>query len=115
LPAEPCDTLLLFDVLHYLPEPEQDELLRQASRFARSRLLIRELDAATGARSALTRFGEWLSERFGVHRGRAGRHYRPIARLVAVLTELGFTCLVQGASNGTPFGNVLLVATRRDD
>ncbi|MET0793785.1 MAG: DUF2062 domain-containing protein [Polyangiaceae bacterium] len=112
LPAEPCDTLLLFDVLHYLSEPEQDELLRRASRTTRARILLRELDAGSGTRSALTRFGEWLSERFGLHRGRAGRHYRPIAHYRALLSELGFSCAVQGASEGTPFGNVLLVATR---
>lgn len=112
LPVNPCDTLLLFDVLHYLPEAEQEELLRRASRVTSTRILLRELDARTGPRSALTRFGEWLSERLGMHRGRAGRHYRPIARYQELLAELGFTCDVQGASQGTPFGNVLLVATR---
>ena len=112
LPTEPCDTLLLFDVLHYLPEPEQDELLRRASRTASTRILLRELDASAGPRSALTRFGEWLSQRFGLHRGRAGRHYRPIAEYRALLGELGFECELHGASEGTPFGNVLLVATR---
>ncbi len=114
LPARPCDSLLLFDVLHYLPEAEQDELLRRASSVTSTRILLRELDARTGTRSALTRLGEWLSERFGMHRGRAGRHYRPIAHYRALLSELGFACDVQGASQGTPFGNVLLVATRRE-
>ncbi|MEO6601135.1 MAG: DUF2062 domain-containing protein [Polyangiaceae bacterium] len=113
LPSEPCDTLLLFDVLHYLPEPEQDELLRRASAMTSTRILLRELDASASTRSALTRFGEWLSERFGFHRGRAGRHYRPIAHYQALLSELGFTCDARGASEGTPFGNVLLIATRR--
>jgi SAM-dependent methyltransferase len=112
LPSEPCDTLLLFDVLHYLPIPEQDELLRRACRITSTRILLRELDASDGTRSTLTRFGEWLSERFGFHRGRAGRHYRPIAHYQALLTALGFSCDVRGASKGTPFGNVLLVATR---
>ncbi len=113
LPARPCDTLLLFDVLHYLPEAEQDELLRRASRVTRDRIVLRELDARAGTRSALTRLGEWLSERLGMHRGRAGRHYRPIAHYRALLSELGFGCDEHGASQGTPFGNVLLVATRR--
>jgi SAM-dependent methyltransferase len=112
LPSEPCDTLLLFDVLHYLPEPEQDQLLRRASRITRTRIVLRELDAGHGTRSALTRLGEWLSECLGVHRGRAGRHYRPIADYRTLLTELGFSCELQAASQGTPFANVLLVATR---
>jgi uncharacterized protein (DUF2062 family)/SAM-dependent methyltransferase len=113
LPSEPCDTFMLFDVLHYLPEPEQDELLRRASGITSTRILLRELDTSAGTRSALTRFGEWINARLGVHRGRAGRHYRPIAHYRALLSELGFTCNVQGASEGTPFGNVLLVATRQ--
>jgi hypothetical protein len=29
-----------------------------------------------------------------------------------VLEQLGFRCEVRGASEGTPFGNVLIVATR---
>jgi uncharacterized protein (DUF2062 family)/SAM-dependent methyltransferase len=114
LPDGPCDTLLLFDVLHYLPEPEQDELLHRASRIASTRILLRELDAGTGTRSTLTRFGEWLSERLGLHRGRAGRHYRSIAYYQSLFLQLGFTCQMQGASAGTPFGNVLLIATRLD-
>ena len=112
-PADSFDTLLLFDVLHYLPLDEQDELLRRAaaSRACR-RMLIRELDASAGARSSMTRSGEFLAQLFGVHRGRADRHYRPAAELCALLTELGFRCQVQGASEGTPFGNVLIVAER---
>ena len=113
LPSEPLDTVLLFDVLHYLPLAEQDELLRRASlRIERGRILIRDLDAAPGTRSALTRFAETFARGLGLHRGRAGHHYRPMAEVVARLTDLGFSCEVHGASEGTPFGNVLIVATR---
>ena len=116
LPSESFDTLLLFDVLHYLPIAEQDELLRRASASrACRRLLIRELDAAPSARSSVTRIGESLAQVFGVHRGRAQRHYRPAAEISALLTDLGFRCQVQGASEGTPFGNVLIVAERNAD
>ncbi len=113
LPSEPTDTVLLFDVLHYLPNSEQDALLRTlGERAPVRRILIRELDARPGARSAFTRLGEWFAKCFGLHRGRAGRHYRPAAELVAVLSALGFSSEVRGASQGTPFGNVLIVATR---
>jgi uncharacterized protein (DUF2062 family) len=113
LPAQSVDTLLLFDVLHYLPFAEQDELLRRASlSVPRGRILIRELDAASGARSFATRVGEWFGGALGLHRGRAGRHYRSAAEIVARVTALGFNCDVRGASRGTPFGNVLIVATR---
>ncbi len=113
LPAQGIDTLLLFDVLHYLPLEEQDELLRRAARLVtRGRILIRELNAGDGARSRLTRLGEWIADRVGLHRGRAGRHYRPASELLAQLESAGFSCTVLGASAGTPFANVLIVAER---
>ena len=107
------DTLLLLDVLHYLPLPEQDELLRRAARcVTRGRIVIRELDAGEAARSAITRGFEWLAKISGYNRGRAGRHYRPAREIVAQLTSAGFACEVSGASEGTPFANVLIVAAR---
>jgi SAM-dependent methyltransferase len=112
LPEGEVDTVLLIDVLHYLPCAEQDRLLREVARVARGRILIRELDAVPGARSWLTRVGEWLAKITGYNRGRAARHYRPASELVAELTRQGFSCDVLGASRGTPFGNVLIVATR---
>jgi uncharacterized protein (DUF2062 family)/SAM-dependent methyltransferase len=109
------DTVLLIDVLHYLPKNEQSELLRQvAARVPQrgARILIRELDAVPGARSALTRILEWLARMSGYNRGRAAHHYRPASELVRELAQCGFACEVLGASEGTPFGNVLIVATR---
>lgn len=107
------DTLLLIDVLHYLTLPEQDELLRRAARcVTRGRIVIRELDAGNAARSAVTRCFEWIAKISGYNRGRAGRHYRPAHEIVGQLTGAGFSCEVLGASEGTPFANVLIVATR---
>jgi 2-polyprenyl-3-methyl-5-hydroxy-6-metoxy-1,4-benzoquinol methylase len=113
LPAGEVDTVLLIDVLHYLPLVEQDALLRQAAaRVADGRILIRELDAIAGARSLATRVGEWLAKITGYNRGRAARHYRPASEIASQLAARGFSCEVLGASEGTPFGNVLIVATR---
>jgi uncharacterized protein (DUF2062 family)/2-polyprenyl-3-methyl-5-hydroxy-6-metoxy-1,4-benzoquinol methylase len=113
LPEAEADTALLIDVLHYLPSAEQDDLLRKvATRVPHGRILIRELDAVAGARNAVTRSFEWLAEVTGYNRGRAARHYRPASELVAELAACGFACEVRGASEGTPFGNVLIVATR---
>ncbi len=113
LPEGVADTALLIDVLHYLPRAEQDELLRRtAAHVPHGRILIRELDAVAGGRSLVTRAFEWLAKAIGFNRGRAARHYRPASELVAQLSELGFSCDVLGASAGTPFGNVLIVATR---
>lgn len=111
--AREVDTLLLIDVLHYLPRPEQDELLRRAARsVSRGRIVIRELDAGPAARSTITRAFEWLAKVSGYNRGRAGRHYRPASEIVAQLARAGFSAEVLGASEGTPFANVLIVATR---
>lgn len=113
LPRRALDTLLLIDVLHYLPLAEQDELLRRAAdRVTRGRIVIRELDAGSAARSAATRGFEWLAKISGYNRGRAGRHYRPAQEIVRQLTSSGFSCEVSGASEGTPFANVLIVAER---
>jgi len=112
LPECELDTVLLIDVLHYLPFAEQGELLlRVAGRVQSGRILIRELDGVRGARSFVTRAGEWFAKLTGYNRGRATRAYRPASEIVAELTRLGFSCQVRGASVGTPFGNVLIVAT----
>jgi uncharacterized protein (DUF2062 family)/2-polyprenyl-3-methyl-5-hydroxy-6-metoxy-1,4-benzoquinol methylase len=112
LPTRAVDTLLLADVLHYLPLAAQDELLRSAAQRVRGRILIRELDASPAARSVVTRVLEWLAKVSGYNRGAGDRYYRPASALTAQLGAAGFSCQVLGASEGTPFGNVLIVATR---
>lgn len=111
--AEPssADTVLLVDVLHYLPLSEQDDLLRASARAVgeRGRLLVRELDADPSARSSVTRAFEWFARKTGLNRGRA-THYRSALELTRVLEEAGLRCRVQGASERTPFANVLIVA-----
>ena len=108
-------TVLLVDVLHYLPLAEQDEVLRRvADCVPHGRILIRDLDAGPKARSAVTRVFEWLAKVTGYNRGRAERYYRPARELVAQLESAGFSCEVLGASEGTPFGNVLIVATKSE-
>jgi uncharacterized protein (DUF2062 family)/2-polyprenyl-3-methyl-5-hydroxy-6-metoxy-1,4-benzoquinol methylase len=111
LELDPADTVLLVDVLHYLPQNEQDDLLRAAANAvgARGRLLVRELDAEPSARSSVTRLFEWLARKTGLNRGRA-THYRSAFELTRVLEGAGLRCRVQGASERTPFANVLIVA-----
>lgn len=109
LPA--ADTVLLMDVLHYLPVAEQDALLVEAASALTpgGRILVRELDAARTLQSAWTRGCEWLARKTGVNRGRASA-YRPASELVSLLERRGLRCEVQGASERTPFANVLIVA-----
>jgi SAM-dependent methyltransferase len=107
----PADTILLVDVLHYLPLAEQDALLAAAARALApgGRLLVRELDADPTAKSTVTRLVEWLARKTGLNRGRASA-YRPARELTALLERAGLPCVVQGASERTPFANVLIVA-----
>jgi len=107
----PADTILLIDVLHYLPLAEQDTLLLAAARalLPGGRLLVRELDADPSAKSAFTRFFEWLARKTGLNRGRATA-YRSASSITALLERAGLRCALQGASERTPFKNVLIVA-----
>lgn len=105
------DTILLIDVLHYLPLAEQDALLVAASKALEpgGRLLVRELDGDPSARSGVTRLFEWIGRKWGVNRGRATA-YRPARAVTELLERQGLGCRVQGASESTPFANVLIVA-----
>jgi SAM-dependent methyltransferase len=107
----PADTILLIDVLHYLPVTEQDALLLAAVRALEpgGRLLVRELDGDPSARGAVTRFFEWCARKIRLNRGRATA-YRPASAVTELLERAGLACRVQGASERTPFANVLIVA-----
>jgi SAM-dependent methyltransferase len=106
-----ADTVLLVDLLHYMPRDEQDALLKAGVRALApgGRLLVRELDGDPSTRNRITRLLEWLARRLGVNRGRA-THYRPARELMSLLERAGLACSIQGASDGTPFSNVLIVA-----
>lgn len=106
-----ADTILLVDVLHYLPLAEQDQLLEAAlgALSQGGRLVIRDLDGEPSARSWVTRLFEWIARRTGLNRGRA-TSYRPAREVTALLERAGLPCSVQGASERTPFANVLIVA-----
>lgn len=112
--VEPADTVLLVDVLHYLHPGAQDALLARAADLVRpgGRLVLRDATSGYGWRSAFTLFVEWISTliRFNVGERVALRH---VAReLVPVLEKKGLTCNVEPCWDGTPFANVLVVATR---
>ena len=106
-----ADTILLIDVLHYLPLAEQDALLLAAARALDpgGRILVRELDGDPSARSGITRAFEWIGRRIGLNRGRATA-YRPARAVTELLEREGLACRVQGASERTPFANVLIIA-----
>jgi hypothetical protein len=104
-----ADVITLFDVLHYLPETAQDQLLRRIrnSLPADGRLLLRVGDRAAGPAHHLSRIVDSL-----VVRAQSGGwprlHCRPLAAWQALLCELGFTPPPPMAGAG--FANVLLHA-----
>lgn len=106
-------TVLLLDVLHYHPPAEQDALLAAAASMLApgGRLWIRDLDAAAGWRAATTRAQERLARWLRWHRG-VTLHYRAAAELVGVLERQGLRVSIEPSRRGTPFGNVLITATR---
>jgi uncharacterized protein (DUF2062 family)/2-polyprenyl-3-methyl-5-hydroxy-6-metoxy-1,4-benzoquinol methylase len=106
-----ADTILLIDVLHYLPIAEQDALLLLATRALEpgGRILVRELDGDPSARYGVTRAFEWVGRKIGLNRGRATA-YRPARAVTELLERQGLACRVQGASERTPFANVLIIA-----
>lgn len=106
-----CDTVLFIDILHYLPPTEQDDLLERAAKAARDRVLLRELDPNRGWRSFVTRAQEAVTTVARFNRG-ARLVHRPIPDLAAPLEAAGFVVEVKPCWQGTPFSNVLVIATR---
>ncbi len=109
----PCDTVALLDVLHYLPEEEQGPLLRRCAEALKPGgvLLVREADAAAGARFLVTRLAERLR---AIARGRPGQRfrYRKIERLRSCLGQLGLEVETRPMAGRTPFANLLLIGRR---
>lgn len=115
LPQGLFDTVLLIDVLHYLPEPQQDDLLAQIADRLRhgGRLVMRDADRGRGLRSRVTLAQEAVGRFFGVNRGER-LLFRDIEReVVPRLERLAFDCHLTPCWAGTPFSNVLLVAQKR--
>jgi uncharacterized protein (DUF2062 family) len=108
------DTVLLFDVLHYLPREQQLALLRKAAGAVRpgGRLLVRELDAAS-ALSGVGRSSERVAAGTGYNRARE-LSFVSQDELASQLREFGFSCELHSTRRAPFFlPNVFLVATRR--
>jgi SAM-dependent methyltransferase len=110
------DSVFVIDVLHYISVADQNRVLDAAARALApgGRLFVRELDAdpssAGALRRAATRALEWLARSLGINRGRAS-HYRPAREIAERLSALGLCPATYGASDKTPFANVLIVGT----
>jgi SAM-dependent methyltransferase len=109
----PSAAIVILDVLLYLDDGEQRVLLDRVAQALQPGgvLLLREADAAAGLRFGITRWCARLADmrRGGLHRK---LHYRSAAHWTALLQGLGFAVLKQPMSEGTPFSNVLFIATK---
>jgi uncharacterized protein (DUF2062 family)/SAM-dependent methyltransferase len=111
LPA--ADTVLLLDVLHYLPAAAQEDLLARAAAALApgGLLLIRDADAGAGRRFTATRLQERLSALARGH-WRQRFRYRTRREWIGLLERLGFTVIGETMGDGTPYANVLITARR---
>jgi uncharacterized protein (DUF2062 family)/trans-aconitate methyltransferase len=113
VPLPPARAALLLDVLHYLPAPDQEELLARVAAALEpgGLLLIRDADAAGGWRFTATRIQERacaLARRHWKQRF----HYRSAAEWRRLLESTGFQVNIEPMAEGTPYANVLLAARR---
>jgi SAM-dependent methyltransferase len=109
-----ANTILLFDVLHMMSLGEQESLLASmaATLEAGGVMLIREADAAAGWRFTAIKCGNRLKALvYGAWA--QSFHFRTAAEWRACLVRHGFDAEIRDMSTGTPFANVLFVATRR--
>ncbi|MDO8414400.1 MAG: methyltransferase domain-containing protein [Gallionellaceae bacterium] len=111
LPA--CAVVVLLDVLFYLTEQEQNQLLQRIAAMLPpgGLLLLREADAGAGFLFFVT---QWIERIAGIWHGRLWQklYYRDARTWLALLEQLNFTVEMQTMSGGTPFANILFVARR---
>jgi SAM-dependent methyltransferase len=110
-----ADTVLLIDVLHYLPPEEQDALLARAAEAVRpgGRLLVREVDPTRGLKSRVAMLAERIATRTAYNRG-ATLAFRTPGEIVETLSRLGLDAHVESGRKN-PLANAVIVAERRPD
>ena len=112
---ERLDVVAIFDVLHLVDGGAHVPLLARlaAAMPPGALLLVREADAAAGWRFRMVAFGNRLT---ALSRGRLRPRFafRSAAEWQALIAGIGFEVAVAPMGEGTPFGNVMLVARRTD-
>jgi SAM-dependent methyltransferase len=109
-PLGPADGVVILDVLHYLPETAQREVLERVRAVMPQggALLVRVADAEGGARFWLTRAVDRLVLLARGH-GLAQLSCRTVPEWRGLLRGCGFEAQAEPMSAGTPFANVLLL------
>jgi SAM-dependent methyltransferase len=109
-----ADAVVILDVLHYMPEAAQrDVLLRVRSALPPGGLLLLRVgDANAGLRFRITRWSDRVIMLLRGH-GLPTLHCRSMEGWRELLRECGFDSRPEPMSQGTPFANVLLIARAR--
>ena len=109
-----CDVIVMLDVLHYVDRVAQARLLTNAHTVLAPRgvLILRVGDAAPNWRFRFTSAADWCVT-FARQKSWPRFHCRPLTEWTALLDGIGYSVVAQPMSQGTPFANVLLVATKR--
>jgi SAM-dependent methyltransferase len=111
---DPCEVVVILDVLHYVDIAAQDDVLARVRRALQSggRLLLRVGDPSQRLRFAVSRWVDHAVTRARGHRA-APTYWRSMSQWHAALQRLGFVVRALPMSHGTPFANVLLVCDLR--
>jgi uncharacterized protein (DUF2062 family) len=108
-----ADVIVMFDVLHLIDEHAQRQIVVRAaaSLVPGGRLLVREADKSAGWRFRMVKLGNRLT---ALMQGRWRRRlfFRTAEGWQRLFEESGLTPTVQPMGEGTPFANVLIVATK---
>jgi 2-polyprenyl-3-methyl-5-hydroxy-6-metoxy-1,4-benzoquinol methylase len=110
-PFEKAETVVILDVLHYVPfAAQEDVLVRVKEALSPKGLLILRIgDANAGLGFKIS---NWVDNIVFMCRGhkRSRLYCRPLSDWSALLNNLGFKVESKPMSQGTPFSNVLLLA-----
>jgi SAM-dependent methyltransferase len=111
-PLSPADAIVILDVLHYMDYAAQVDLLRRVrAALAPGGILVMRVGDADGGLPF--RFSAWMDTVVLLLRGHGwSRLYcRTITAWRALLSDIGFNTTAVPMSAGTPFANVMLIAT----
>lgn len=112
-PFENAHTVVILDVLHYVPYPAQEDVLQRVFNALTpdGLLILRVGDAAGGLGFKVSNWVDYLVTLARGH-GLSQLFCKPVFEWVIQLEKLGFGVKTKPMSQGTPFANVLLLARK---
>ena len=105
-PAGPFDVIACIDLLHHMPKPEQEELLRLIAGAlpADGLLVIKELEKRPAWKYLYHYAQDWVSYRF------RPLFFRSREEMTLLLQRLGFSTEIHSLASGRPYPHVVYLA-----